>query len=178
MKRILIAAMMMLGAYTAQAQGVDFGIKAGANFANFNGGNVDTESITSWHAGAVLELNLVPSFSVQAEALYSSIGAKVKGADDINLDYISVPVLAKFYILPEKISLVAGPQFSFLAKDTKDFKAKSTDIGLAGGVEAKIVAGLFAQARYVVGLTKVNDDTVSSDIKNGVFQVSLGYNFF
>lgn len=178
MKRILIAAMIMLGAYTAQAQGVDFGIKGGANFANFSNADFDTESITSWHAGAVLELNLVPSFSVQAEALYSSVGAKVKDVGDINLDYISVPVLAKFYVLPEKVSLVAGPQFSFLAKDTKDLKAKSTDIGLAGGVEAKIIAGFFAQARYVIGLTKVSDEEVSTNFKNGVFQVSVGYNFF
>ena len=86
--------------------------------------------------------------------------------------------MAKFYVLPEKVSLVAGPQFSFLAKDTKYLKAKSTDIGLAGGVEAKIIAGFFAQARYIIGLTKVSDEEVSTNFKNGVFQVSVGYNFF
>ncbi|WP_116788712.1 porin family protein [Flavobacterium psychrotrophum] len=178
MKKIFLAAAMLLGVMTTQAQGIDFGIKAGANFANFNGNDVDTEGITSWHAGAVLELNIVPTFSVQAEALYSSIGAKVKGGDDINLDYVSVPVLAKFYILPEKVSIVAGPQFSFLTKDTEDLKAKSTDIGLAGGLEAKIIAGLFVQARYVIGLTKVADGAYASDAKNGVFQLSVGYNIF
>jgi Outer membrane protein beta-barrel domain len=179
MKKLFIAAMMVLGAYTAQAQGVDFGIKAGANFANFNG-DADTKSVTSWHGGAVLELNLVPSFSLQGEALYSSQGAKIDGGEDLNLDYINVPVLAKFYILPEKVSIVAGPQFSFLTKDVDSeyFKAKSTDIGLAGGVEAKIIAGLFAQARYTIGLTNINDNEVTGDVKNAVFQLSVGYNFF
>ncbi|MFP9115416.1 porin family protein [Flavobacterium sp. RHBU_3] len=177
MKKLFIAAIMVLGTYTAQAQGVDFGIKAGANFANFNG-DADTKSVTSWHAGAVLELSLVPTFSIQGEALYSSQGAKIDGGEDIKLDYVQVPVLAKFYIIPDRISLVAGPQFSFLTKDTEDFKAKSTDIGLAGGVEAKIVAGLFAQARYTIGLNNINDDEVSGDVKNAVFQLSLGYNFF
>lgn len=72
---------------------------------------------------------------------------------------------------------MAGPQFSFLANDADDIQAKSTDIGIAGGVEAKIVAGLFAQARYVIGVTKVSDAEYASDIKNGVFQLSVGYNF-
>lgn len=178
MKKLFIAVITVLGAYTAQAQGVDFGIKGGANFANLNG--VDNgKSLTNWHAGAVLELNITPSFSVQGEAIYSSQGAKVNEASDIKLDYVNVPVLAKFYILPEKVSLVAGPQFSFLTKDTKDFKAKSTDLGLAGGIEAKIIAGLFVQARYVAGLTNINDnEAYTADIKNGVFQLSVGYNFF
>ena len=178
MKKILLVTAMLLGAVATQAQGIDFGIKAGANFANFSGGDIDTEGITSFHAGAVLELNIVPTFSVQAEALYSSIGAKVKDGDDINLDYVSVPVLAKFYVLPEKVSIVAGPQFSFLTNDAKDLEAKSTDIGIAGGLEAKIIAGLFVQARYVIGVTKVSDSEFAGDAKNGVFQLSVGYNFF
>lgn len=180
MKKLFIAAMMVLGAYTAQAQGVDFGIKAGANFANFNGDDVNTDGVTSWHAGAVLELNIVPNFSIQGEALYSSQGAKIDGDEDLNLDYINVPVLAKFYVLPEKVSIVAGPQFSFLTKDVEReyFKAKSTDIGLAGGVEAKLIAGLFVQARYTIGLTNINDNAITGDLKNAVFQLSVGYNFF
>src|SRR5690606_27963512 len=92
---------------TMQAQGVDFGIKAGANFANFNG-DIDSDGITSFHAGLVLELSLVPTFSVQAEGLFSSVGGKAKYeqdgvigvAQDINLDYVSVPVMAKFYVIP------------------------------------------------------------------------------
>lgn len=177
MKKVLLVAALLLGVMATQAQGIDFGIKAGANFANFTGDDLYTKGITSWHAGAVLELGISPSFSVQGEAIYSSIGAKVEDSDDINLDYVSVPVLAKFYVVPEKFSIVAGPQFSFLTKDTEDLKAKSTDIGVAGGLEAKIVAGLFAQARYVVGLTNVSDDSATADFKNAVIQVSIGYNF-
>lgn len=184
MKKFLFVAAMLLGAITTQAQGIDLGIKAGANFANFSG-DLDSDGITSFHAGAVLELNIVPNFSVQAEGLFSSVGGKAKFeadgiggvAEDFNLDYISVPVLAKFYVLPEKVSIVAGPQFSFLVNDADNIDAKSTDIGVAGGVEAKIIAGLFAQARYVIGVTKVSDSAIIGDTKNGVFQVSLGYNF-
>lgn len=180
MKKLIVLA-MLIGGLSAQAQGLDFGIKAGANFANFNG-DVDTESITSFHAGAVLELNIVPMFSVQAEGLFSTVGAKyddaLEGAQDINLDYISVPVLAKFYILPNTLSLTAGPQFSFLMNDADDiFETKKFELAASGGVEVKIIAGLFAQARYNIGLTNVNDDAVVGDVKNGVFQLSVGYFF-
>ncbi|KOS06014.1 hypothetical protein AM493_08170 [Flavobacterium akiainvivens] len=181
MKKLIVAAALFMGALTAQAQGLNLGIKAGANFANFNG-DVDTDGITSFHAGAVLELNIVPMFSVQAEGMFSTVGAEYDNAfgaaEDINLDYISVPVLAKFYVLPNTLSFTAGPQFSFLVSDAGDiFETKKFELAASGGVELKIIAGLFAQARYNIGLTNVNDSTVAGDVKNGVFQLSVGYFF-
>jgi len=184
MKKIFLVAAMLLGAMATQAQGVNFGIKAGANFAKFNG-DLESDGITSFHAGGVLELNIVPMFSVQAEGLFSSVGGKAKYeaegiggvARDINLDYISVPVLAKFYVLPNTLSLTVGPQFSFLVNDADDIDAKSTDIAISGGAEVKIIAGLFAQARYNIGVTKVSDDAFAGDTKNAVFQLSVGYFF-
>ena len=181
MKKIIFLFAALAGGLTAQAQGIDFGIKAGANFSNFSG-DVDTDGITSFHAGAVLELNIVPMFSVQAEGMFSSQGATYKDtafeiAQDINLDYISVPVLAKVYILPEVLSVQAGPQFSFLVNDAEEaFESKSFDLAAAGGVEVKIIAGLFAQARYTIGLNNVSD-TDMIDVKNNVFQLSVGYFF-
>jgi len=181
MKKIIFLFVALAGSFAMNAQAINFGIKAGANFANFSG-DLDTDGITNFHAGAVLELNIVPTFSVQAEGLFSSQGATYKDtaldiAEDINLDYISVPVMAKFYILPDRLSLMAGPQFSFLVSDAKDaFETKSFDLAAAGGVELKIIAGLFAQARYTVGLNNVSDSS-EIDLKNNVFQLSLGYMF-
>lgn len=182
MKKFFFLLTALAGSFAVQAQGLDFGIKAGANFANFTG-DVDTESITSFHAGAVLELNIVPTFSVQAEGLFSSQGATYKDTAlditrDIDLSYISVPVLAKFYVIPEKLSIMAGPQFSFLVDEAEEaFETKSFDLAASGGVELKIIAGLFAQARYNIGLTDVSDDEISGDVKNSVFQLSVGYFF-
>jgi hypothetical protein len=187
MKKILLAAVLFAGSFAMQAQGINFGVKAGANFSNFSG-DLDTDGITNFHAGAVLELNIVPTFSVQAEGLFSSQGGKavytedgaVGVARDINLDYISVPVMAKFYLLPDRLSLMAGPQFSFLVNDAKEqFDAKTFDLAAAGGVELKIIAGLFAQARYTIGLSNVFDDVEGFDVdaKNAVFQLSVGYFF-
>ncbi|MXN89930.1 outer membrane beta-barrel protein [Flavobacterium sp. Sd200] len=187
MKKILLIAAMFAGSFAMQAQGIDFGIKAGANFSNFNG-DIDSDGITNFHAGAALELNLIPTFSIQAEGLFSTQGGKavyeVDGAggvaQDFKLDYISVPVMAKFYLLPDRFSLMAGPQFSFLVNEAEEqFKAKTFDLAAAGGVELKIFAGLFAQARYTIGLTDVYGDSenVNLDAKNAVFQLSVGYYF-
>lgn len=187
MKKLILLLAFVGGSLTMNAQGIDFGIKAGANFANFNG-DVDSDGITSFHAGAVLELSLVPMFSVQAEGLYSSVGAEAKyeetvagavisGARDLNLDYISVPVMAKVYVIPEFVSVMAGPQFSFLVSDAEEaFKTKSFDMGVTGGVEVKLIAGLFAQARYTAGLSNISDDD-DVEVKNSVFQLSVGYTF-
>jgi hypothetical protein len=185
MKKIIFLFAALAGSFAMQAQGINFGIKAGANFSNFSG-DLDSDGITNFHAGGVLELNVVPMFSVQAEGLFSSQGGKatyddggaVAVAEDINLDYISVPVLAKFYILPDRFSVTVGPQFSFLVSDADDvFETKKFDLAASGGVELKIIAGLFAQARYNVGLSNVNDGEGDFDVKNNVFQLSVGYMF-
>lgn len=181
MKKILFLLAITIGSFSANAQGIDLGIKAGANFSNFSG-DIDSDGITSFHAGAVLELNIVPIFSIQAEGLFSSQGATYKDtaleiAEDINLDYISVPIMAKVYILPDRLSVMAGPQFSFLVNDAEEaFETKSFDLAASGGVELKIIAGLFAQARYNVGLSNVSDSD-DVDVKNNVFQLSVGYMF-
>jgi len=185
MKKIIFLFAALAGSFAMQAQGINFGIKAGANFANFSG-DLDSDGITNFHAGAVLELNVVPTFSVQAEGIFSSQGGKAKldeegalgVARDINLDYIAVPVLAKFYLLPNTLSVTVGPQFSFLVSDAEDLgETKKFDLAASGGVELKIIAGLFAQARYNVGLTNVNDGEGDFDVKNNVFQLSVGYFF-
>lgn len=183
MKTIVCVLASLMCSLASQAQGIDFGIKAGANFANFNG-DIESDGITSFHAGAVLEVSVVPMFSVQAEGLFSSVGGKAKYeqegvigvARDINLDYISVPVMAKFYVVPEFVSLMAGPQVSFLVSDTEEAFAKPQDfdLGVTGGVEAKLIAGIFAQARYTIGITDVYEDV---NAKNSVFQLSVGYTF-
>jgi len=162
------------------SQGLDLGIKAGANFANFTGGDLkgyDFNSITSYHAGFVAELNLFDNFSIQPELLYSTQGSNIHRLDQQiknELGYISIPVLLKFYLTQNKLSLELGPQASFLVTernkvDTKD--TNSFDFGVAVGLGFKFTQSIFIQARYVLGLTEVSRDT---DVKNSLIQVSLG----
>lgn len=176
MKKLFVLVICLIGTMAAEAQSVKFGIKGGANFAKLEGDNIESEMITSYHFGVATEIKALPMLAIQAEALYSSQGAKVEGSDDIKLDYVSVPVLAKFYVVPSILSLEAGPQFSFLVNDNLDetIEAKSFDMAIAGGLGVNIIKSLTVQARYVVGLTETVKD---SEAKNSIIQLSAIYYF-
>ncbi|RZJ73645.1 porin family protein [Flavobacterium sp.] len=182
--RILFALFLLGSAFTAQAQLLKFGIKAGPNFANFSGGvsGIDYTSRTSFHAGALLQIKPLENFALQPEVLYSSVGADVEGVGDFNLDYISVPVMARFFVVTDRLSIDAGPQFSFLVKDADvvfdevsgEADTESFDFAVAGGVTLNIAGGLFVSGRYSIGLTEASKQ---AEVKNAVFQLSLGYTF-
>ena len=94
--------------------------------------------------------------------------------------------MAKYYVA-EGLSLEAGPQIGFLIKaesgaddvsvDVKD-AFKSIDFGFNFGAGYKLESGLNFAARYNLGLSDISDDDDSdSNVKNGVFQLSVGYTF-
>ncbi len=178
MKKLLFATLLLCAvSFSAEAQLVRFGVKGGVNFSNFNGGvdGIDYSGRTGWHAGALVEIGVTENFKIQPEALFTSQGADVDGFGDFNLDYISVPVLAKFYIVTDKLSIDVGPQFSFLVNEAEEaFENESFDFALAGGLGLDITDSFFAQARYTIGLTEASKN---AEVKNAVFQVSLGYKF-
>ncbi|WP_461532288.1 porin family protein [Sinomicrobium sp.] len=166
MKTTFLAIAAVIGfAFFGNAQNLHFGAKGGVNFASIS--DVDADGRTGFHLGLVGEVGL-GKFSIQPEVLYSAQGLK-----DLNLDYLNIPVLAKYYVV-QNFSLMAGPQFGFNTKDDDISEIKSFDMGGAVGVEYKI-GSLFAQARYNFGLSDVAD---GGSGKNSVFQISLGYLFF
>lgn len=176
MKNLFLAvSLLFLGVSVASAQDLKFGAKIGANFSNLNGDGLNGDNLTSFHVGALVELNLIQNFSVQPELLYSSQGTDYKN-EDYKLDYVSLPVLAKFYVITDKLSLEAGPQFSFLINDDvpEQFRTKTFDFAAVGGLGYNLTSFIFVQARYVVGLT---DTSKEASVTNRVFQLSAGLRF-
>ncbi|PTT04955.1 PorT family protein [Flavobacterium sp. HMWF030] len=187
MKRIILAAVMFIAtSATIQAQLVQFGVKAGVNFASQTGDafptqNIDKEGITSYHVGVVAEVKLLEKFSIQPELLYSTQGATYKFADaqedfKNKLAYLSIPVMAKIY-MTKSLSLEVGPQASFLLSQKNDVRfddAKTFDFALNAGLGLKITKSIFIQGRYSLGLTEASSD---ADIKNSVVQLSAGFMF-
>ncbi|WP_304158004.1 porin family protein, partial [Mesonia mobilis] len=173
----------------------------------------DADSRTGLHIGAIAELMLTESFSIQPELLYSMQGAKSEYSDsytemgvtvtesgeaELKLDYIVLPILAKYYIT-EGFSVQAGPQVGFLmsakaegdytatamgtsvsesfSEDVKD-ELSTVDFGVSAGLGYDLDMGVFFQARYYLGLSNIYD--VESDnfsVQNNVLQVSVGYKF-
>ncbi|OCK42303.1 hypothetical protein BA195_11820 [Tenacibaculum soleae] len=194
MKKVLLVITIITAGFTVNAQDVKFGVKAGLNIANVSGEGIENnDARTSFHVGAVAEIEISEKFTIQPELVYSAQGAKTK-EDNVDvtmkLDYLNVPVMAKYYVA-ESFSLEVGPQIGFLLSakakaeqggqsqeaDIKDeAKIKSVDFGLNFGAGYKLENGLNFGVRYNLGLSKVSDIPDSTG-KNGTFQVSVGYFF-
>lgn len=179
-------------------QEVKFGPKAGVNFTNLSGTD-NSEMKIGFHVGAVAEIKFNEKFSVQPEVVYSAQGTKYtttlpvvgKVEAKSNLDYVNIPILAKYYIV-DGFSVEAGPQVGFLVKaegkveggndsktiDIKDGH-KSVDFGVALGLAYDLPMGLFVGGRFNLGLADIRENSNNGDaVKNmPVIQVGLGYKF-
>lgn len=178
-KTILITALLLVLSINAQAQLLQIGAKVGLNYANFSGTDIQTDAITSYHAGLIAEIKLLDKFAIQPELLYSTQGASYDNAGEEfknELGYIAIPVLAKIY-LSKSFSLELGPQASFLLSEKNNFNANDTntfDFAVDAGLSFKITKNIFVQGRYVLGLTEVSPN---ADAKNSVLQFSAGLMF-
>ncbi len=205
MKKLMVmAAVAVFGFSQIQAQdGIQFGVKGGVNFAKITGDDVENaDGRTGIHFGGVAEIPVSEKFSVQPELLYSQQGLQedvVGGERKLKLDYLNVPVMAKFYVA-DGFAIEAGPQFGFnvnakaeaqiegaegneiseIERELED-TVEGFDFGFGGGVSYKMETGLFFQARYIIGLTSIyeasDEGLFQDDLNNSVLSLSIGYMF-
>lgn len=197
-KSVLVIALMLMSTTFISAQEyVYFGIKGGVNFSSFSGDGFDAyddpEGRTAFHLGLLAEIPVGERFSIQPEVLYSAQGYDIASLEDANdieyqLDYITVPVLAKFYVF-NRFSLEAGPQIGFLVQEEVDFNPsedggdidldddqfKTVDFGVGLGASYKI-SNFFISGRYNIGLSDIYD-MEGVDAKNSVIQAGVGLMF-
>jgi hypothetical protein len=187
-----LVALMITHNAGAQAQ-FAIGIKAGPNFAKIDTKSTAGEnykSRTGFHGGAFALIKLT-KIGIQPEIIFSQQGSKVEINNkdyESNYSYINIPVIVKLY-LAAGINLQVGPQFGFVAKaeqespdingiktttDIKD-ELKGSDLSAAFGAGWDLPFGLTIDARYNLGLSKVNGKNIPEEQKNQVFQLSLGY---
>ncbi len=202
---VIVIALFGISAMSAQEY-VMFGVKGGVNFSTFSGDGAnafnDPNGRTSFNLGLLAEIPLTDKFSVQPEVLYSGQGYDIadrNNANDIEyqLDYINIPVLAKFYVF-DGLALEAGPQVGFLVNSEIDSNPSSTnngeislsedqfnkvDFSAALGASYKFRGGFFVNGRYNIGLTDIYDDSFSNnvfsgaDAKHSVIQPGVGIIF-
>lgn len=188
MKKIAVVFMLALITTGVSAQGIDFGIKAGANFANISDAkdgatDLDFSSRTGLVVGAFVGAKLNDRFGVQADLLYSQQGAEFDGGE-FNLDYVNVPVVAKIFFF-KGLHFQVGPQFGVLVNDEaqtvvgeviNDLAVKDFDLSGVVGFGYDVPLGLRLDARYNFGLTDIEEDGGPSG-KNSVVTLSIGYSF-
>lgn len=178
----------------ANAQETRFGVKGALNITSLTGNYYEDNAKSSigFQVGAFAEIKIIEKLAIQPELLYSAQGAKFNGFGgndyDVKLNYLNIPVLAKYYITKE-FTVEAGPQIGFLlsakeeGEDAKDFY-KSVDLGFNLGAGYNFTENLSAGIRYTIGLSNVYDkeydnfeDYYDYSIRNSVLALSLGYKF-
>ncbi|HMR91558.1 MAG TPA: porin family protein [Chitinophagaceae bacterium] len=185
----LLAAILVSQAAVAQ---FNFGVKAGANVTKLDGHTFKDKFEYGYHAGGFIQVGIGHKFSIQPEVLFSQYSTTVDSnyhhiyenvfnsdQSKVKLNYLSIPLLLNYKLLGNFLTLQAGPQFSILMDQDKNFlqnggKAFSDgDFSMVGGVQLKISA-IRISGRYIIGLRNINDIDNQDKWKNQGFQVSLG----
>ena len=190
MKKLVFLVLTTSIFFTASAQ-VQFGVKAGANFATLTGpGSEGSTTKVDFHGGGFANIPLANSFFLQPELVYSRQGAKATSDGfvfNVNQSYLNIPVLTK-YQHSSGLYGETGPQLGFLLAanvkgdgSSQDVKSsyKSTDFSWAFGLGymiPSISAGI--DARYNLGLSNIAAEQVNGySVKNSVFQIGVFYLF-
>lgn len=117
----------------------------------------------------------------------------------VELEYLTFPLVANLYVY-KGLALKTGVQLGYLidadftqhfdenyqnreltTRQTLDIEddCKKMDISIPVGISYESKGHFVFDARYNIGLTKVNDKDFfgAKDIKNGVFMITIGYKF-
>lgn len=172
--------MFAFGFANAQSESIKFGVKAGFahtnivgdEFGDGDGDDIDFDSKIGVYIGGLVDIPLAGKFHLQPELLFVS-----EGADEVSLVYARIPVLAKYYIIPN-LAVQAGPTFGIriAAEDDFDDYTKAGDVALTGGATYEFDFGLFADARFNAGLVNISD-VDGADFRTASFMVGAGYRF-
>lgn len=189
---------------TDNREEIQFGLKAGANFSNvYDERNEDfrADGKLGFAGGAFLRIPIGMYLGVQPEVLLSQKGFKGEGSffgADYSFKrtttYIDVPLQIAFK--PSRyLTILAGPQYSFLIKQKDDFENGFIDasheeefdnenirkniFGFVGGIDINI-KHLTIGARAGFDFMDNHGDGSSStpQYKNVWVQATIGYSFY
>lgn len=212
MKKVILVfafATFIFGSAYAQTNGTDFrqklsfGIKGGANYSNVydtQGEQFNADAKFGLAAGAFVAVPIGKYFGIQPELLFSQRGYKGSGSllgSDYSYTYtsnhIDVPLLIAIKPIPF-LTILAGPQYSFLIKDKYTFNSaivnteqeqvfendniRKNTLSILGGLD-------FNFSNFVIG-TRVGWDIQSNKgdgtsetprYKNMWYQATIGFRF-
>jgi hypothetical protein len=201
----------LLIANTINAQGTDsdsrdnihIGIKAGANYSNIydsEGEEYEADGKIGFAGGLFLSLPLGKYVGIQPEVLFSQKGFKATSSvlgSDVGLtrttNYIDIPIFLA--IKPSRmLTLLVGPQYSYLIKQkdvftnpitdievTQDFEAddiRKNTLCMVGGIDITL-SSIVIGARVGMDLYNNNGDGTSTTprYKNAWAQATVGFRF-
>ncbi len=196
MKKILMIAALMVATLSASAQGMYLKPMVGGTLSTYRGSDVkDNKMRFGLVAGAEFGYMINEKFGATAGLLVSMQGSNSKDTDyekdrSATLTYLNIPLLANFYIIPG-LAIKAGVQPGFLlSAKTKGSEyddgrwvdwdksgtdgLKKFDFSIPIGVSYEF-SDFVIDARYNLGLTKIDDTALSAKAYNSVIMLTLGY---
>jgi len=197
MRKVFLVLLAFIGLQVVNAQGFSFIPKAGVNISTLTN-SAGSDARVGLNIGLGVEKEVANSFALESGLFYSMQGVKF-GDVTVKLDYINIPVLAKYYVT-ENFSVFAGPQLGVnVNSSTKasfggisgtvdiDDVVKTFDVALNLGLGYQFEQGLFLSASYSNGLIGVFksgvlvgqhfDITGEKNSNNIVFSVNVGWKF-
>jgi len=183
-KFVFLIALSIFG--FAQAHAQKFGFKGGYNYSSLNGEvaqNSTLKGLNGFYVGALMELPIGDVLALQPEIIYSRQGAAWeydvpllgKGVikNDLRLDYLNIPVMAKVNLGP--LFLQGGVQFGFLVNNPE------ISVSALGN---RITKELDKEAYALTNAFDPNNDSLKNlqignknNFKNAVLALGLGVKF-
>ena len=180
-----------------------FGLKIGTNYSNVydtQGENFVADSKFGLAGGAFVSIPIGSYFGIQPEVLFSQKGYKSSGtflgssySMTRTTDYLDIPILVAFKPI-ENVSILFGPQFSYLMKQKDDFTGgtltatqeqnysndnyRKNTFCLTGGADLNIdhlVIGL--RAGWDVQNNNGDGTSTTPRYKNMWYQATVGFRF-
>jgi len=201
--KIAITLTLLAISMTAFSQ-ITFGARVGINIAsqttqvNSLDINLDSDDNVGFTIGGLVNIAITDAFSIQPELNYIQKGGEDESelfgetiTTELNLNYIEIPVLAKYAFGSEtfKVFVMAGPsigyglngEITFDDEESEDFDwdeegANRTDFGFQAGVGVQY-RNIFLDARYGFGLSDIEDLEDDVDVTNEGINIGIGYMF-
>ena len=169
--------------------GVKGGLNIASEVASQGNNSSQTNSRIGIHLGFFMELPISAKIAFQPELLYSMQGGSYQDGGYTytdKIDYINLPLLFKFYVWQQRLSIDVGPQFGYMISakvssggesvsiyDSEDLK--KFDASLALGLSFKLTDKIDLGLRGTAGLTNVYEGDVN--YTNSVSQLSIAFRF-
>jgi hypothetical protein len=189
-KPIIISFFLLTGTVLgAQAQFFDLGIKGGANIFKVNGQSFNQQFRFGYTLGGFVDLNFGKKWGIQPEVLWSQTNTQTSNnfnmiyggvtGQNISLNYLNIPLLLTYRPIP-LLSFQVGPQYGILIDQNSNLfdngknAFKNGDFSILAGAQLN-VGHIILGARYMIGLSDINDLDNQDTWKSQGFQLYIGF---
>lgn len=168
LKRFVLISIFFV-AIQANSQSLSLGIKGGMNYSSIS--ELNSDGRLGFTGGAFVGLRF-NALALQTEFLFSQQGGRFL-ENDIETDYLLVPVIAKLNFL-RIFNLQFGPQFSYLLNGSEVLESEKIDLSGAVGLGLSLSSSFHIDMRYNFGFT---DAFKGASGENRFISVALGLSF-